>query len=160
MIEENQFGYRDKRGHFVPKEAADRNPLWVLPLNIKKIFNWFVFSYILSWNLFYLVVAFIAYYFFTPPMSEMKSLSIGWISEILLRNYIIGTIFFSLIHIPLYVSKTQGIKFKFNPDWPEKIQKLFTFNKQIFDNLFWSLFWGVPIWTAYEVISLWFILPE
>ena len=39
MIEENQFGYRDKRGHFVPKEAADRNPLWVLPLNIKKIFK-------------------------------------------------------------------------------------------------------------------------
>ena len=96
MIDENQFGYRDKRGHFVPKEAADKNPIWIIPLNIKKIFNWFVFSYVASWNLFYLFVAFIAYYFFTPPMSEMKSLSIGWIFEILFRNYIIGTIFFSL----------------------------------------------------------------
>ena len=155
MIEENKFGFRDKRGHFVPKEAADKNPLWILPLNLKKIFNWFIFSYIFSWNLFYLFIAFIAYYFFTPPMSEMTIFSAGWISEILLRNYVMGTIFFSLIHIPLYISKSQGIKFKFNPNWPEKIQKLFTFNKQIFDNLFWSLFWGVPIWTAYEVISLW-----
>ena len=70
----------------------------------------------------------------------MKNLSPGWISEILIRNYVIGTIFFSLIHIPLYVKKSQGIKFKFNPNWPEKIQKIFTFNKQIFDNLFWSYF--------------------
>ena len=94
MIEENKFGFRDKRGHFVPKEAADKNPLWILPVNLKKIFNWFVFSYIFSWNLFYLFIAFIAYYFFTPPMSEMKIFSVGWISEILLRNYVMGTIFF------------------------------------------------------------------
>ena len=52
MIEENKFGFRDKRGHFVPKKAADKNPLWVLPINLKKIFGWFIFSYILSWNLF------------------------------------------------------------------------------------------------------------
>ena len=47
MIEENKFGFRDKRGHFIPKEAADKNPLWVLPLNIKKIFYFdlVVFNY-------------------------------------------------------------------------------------------------------------------
>ena len=80
MIEENKFGLRDKRGHFVPKDAADKNPLWILPLNLKKIFSWFIFSYIFSWNLFYLFIAFIAYYFFTPPMSEMKTFSVGWSS--------------------------------------------------------------------------------
>ena len=154
MIEEENFGFRDKRGHFVPKEATDKNPVWVLPLNFKKILSWFIFSYIFSWNLVYLIFAFIAYYFFTPPLSEMKSFAPGWMSEILLRNYVIGTIFFSLIHIPLYISKSQGIKFKFNPNWPEKIQKLFTFNRQIFDNLFWSLFWGVPIWTGFETCAL------
>ena len=42
MIEENKFGFRDKRGHFVPKEAADKNPLWILPLNLKKIFGVFM----------------------------------------------------------------------------------------------------------------------
>ena len=130
MIEEKNYGYRDQKGHFVPNEAAEKNPFWVLPINIKKIFNWFVSSYIFSWNLVYLAVALIAYCFFTPALSEMKNLAPGWILEILLRNYVICTIFFSLIHIPLYVGKTQGIKFKFNPNWPNKIHKLFTFNKQ------------------------------
>jgi len=27
MIKEENFGYRDKRGHFIPKEAADKNPI-------------------------------------------------------------------------------------------------------------------------------------
>ena len=35
MIKEENFGYRDKRGHFVPKEAADKNPIWILPFNLK-----------------------------------------------------------------------------------------------------------------------------
>ena len=35
MIKEEDFGYRDKRGHFVPKEAADKNPIWIFPLNIQ-----------------------------------------------------------------------------------------------------------------------------
>ena len=48
MIEENKFGFRDKRGHFVPKEAADKNPLWILPINLKRIFNWFIYTYISS----------------------------------------------------------------------------------------------------------------
>ena len=99
MIEEENFGYRDKRGHFVPKEAADKNPLWILPINFTKIFNWFIYSYIFSWNLVYLFIAFIAFYFFTPAFSEMKNLEYEWISKIQIRNYIIGTIFFSFIHI-------------------------------------------------------------
>ena len=142
MVNEKDFGFRDKKGHFVPKEAADRNPLWLLPLNFKKIINWFIFSYIFSWNLVYFLVALCAY--LLPSFSEMKYLTPNWIIEILIRNYVIGTIFFSLIHIPLYVKKTQGINFKFNPKWPEKISNIFTFKKQIFDNLFWSLF-RVPI---------------
>ena len=30
MIEEKDYGYRDQKGHFVPNEAAEKNPLWVL----------------------------------------------------------------------------------------------------------------------------------
>ena len=156
MINEKEHGFRDKKGHFVPHNAAEKNPIWILPLNLKKIFNWFLFSYIFTWNLVYLIITLLAFIYLTPNLSVMKNLSIDWISLILLRNYIIVIIFFSLIHLPLYVSKRQGIKFKFNPMWPEKKQKLFTFNRQILDNLFWSLCWGVPIWTAYEVLSFWF----
>ena len=87
MIEEKNYGYRDKKGHFVPNEAAEKNPLWLLPLNIRKIINWFLLSYIFSWNLVYFLVALLAYYFFTPSLAEMQNLSPGWIVEILLRNW-------------------------------------------------------------------------
>ena len=154
-MDENNFGTRDKRGHFIPNEAAAKNPLWLRPTNFLKIFEWFIFSYILSWNLFYFAVALVTWLFFTPSLESMKYLEWEWISLILLRNLFLVTIFFNLIHIPLYVKKLQGIRFKFNPNWPEQKQKIFTFKKQSFDNFFWSLGFGVPIWTLYEVISFW-----
>ena len=154
-MDENNFGTRDSRGHLIPNEAAPRNPLWLRPTNFFNIFKWFIFSYIFSWNIFYFSVALVSWLFFTPALETMKYLEWDWVSLILLRNLIIVTIFFNLIHIPLYVKKLQGIKFKFNPSWPEKKQKIFTFKKQSFDNFFWSLGFGVPIWTLYEVISFW-----
>ena len=32
-MDENNFGTRDKRGHFIPNEAAAKNPLWLRPTN-------------------------------------------------------------------------------------------------------------------------------
>ena len=155
FMDENKFGNRDSRGHFIPIESAEKNPVWILPLNFKKIVNWFFYSYIFSWNLFYFLIALFSWQFLTPSISSMQKLELGWILIIFTRNIFLVTIFFSLIHIPLYVKKFQGIKFKFNPQWPDKKQKLFTFNSQIFDNLFWSIGFGVPIWTLYEVLSFW-----
>jgi lathosterol oxidase len=33
----------------------------------------------------------------------------------------------------------------------------FTFGDQVWDNMFWTLAWGVPIWTAYECGLLWML---
>ena len=155
-MDENDYGSRDQKGHYIPNELNIKNPLWIKPLNIKKIINWFFYSYIFSWNLFYFAVAFFSWLFLTPSLEKMEILKWDWALIIFTRNLFIVVLFFSLIHIPLYVKKLQGIKFKFNPKWPTKKQQIFTFNKQIFDNLFWSLCFGVPIWTLYEVLSLWF----
>ena len=38
---------------------------------------------------------------------------------------------------------------------PEETAKRFTFNNQTYDNIFWTLVSGVPIWTCYEVLLLW-----
>ena len=154
-MDEKKFGKRDDRGHFIPKEVASKNPVWILPFNIKNIFNWFIYSYIFSWNLFYFAVALIVWLFFTPSIASMEFLNWKWISIIFVRNLFLVTIFFNLIHIPLYVKKFQGIKFKFNPKWPDQKKKIFTFNKQNLDNIFWSIGFGVPIWTLFEVLSFW-----
>ena len=47
-----------------------------------------------------------------------------------------------------------GTEFKYNRQWPRK-SSAFKFGDQTFDNMFWALASGVPIWTAYEVLLLW-----
>ena len=36
----------------------------------------------------------------------------------------------------------------------------FTFGDQVWDNMFWSLAWGVPIWTFYECGLLWLLTQD
>ena len=61
----------------------------------------------------------------------------------------------STLHLWLYVWKKQNTKFKYNRSWPKKVSKIFLFNNQTYDNIFWTLASGVTVWTTYEVILLW-----
>ena len=45
--------------------------------------------------------------------------------------------------------------FKYNRKWPDDHAERFTFNNQTYDDMFWTLASGVPIWTCYEVLMLW-----
>ena len=69
-MDENDYGSRDQKGHYIPNELNIKNPLWIKPLNIKKIINWFFYSYIFSWNLFYFAVAFFSWIFLTPSLEK------------------------------------------------------------------------------------------
>ena len=43
-MDENDYGSRDQKGHYIPNELNIKNPLWIKPLNIKKIINLQYFS--------------------------------------------------------------------------------------------------------------------
>jgi sterol desaturase/sphingolipid hydroxylase (fatty acid hydroxylase superfamily) len=47
------------------------------------------------------------------------------------------------------------VKFKYNAQWPETDNRSFMFHGQTRDNIFWTLVSGVPIWSAYEILTLW-----
>jgi sterol desaturase/sphingolipid hydroxylase (fatty acid hydroxylase superfamily) len=85
----------------------------------------------------------------------MKSFAIGWIAAIFVRN--LGLIFLvaGAWHLRLYVQQAQGLKFKYNGRWLARDNPIFLFRSQILDNIFWTVASAVPIWTAYEVLSLW-----
>jgi sterol desaturase/sphingolipid hydroxylase (fatty acid hydroxylase superfamily) len=55
----------------------------------------------------------------------------------------------------LYAWRKQGAVFKYNRKWPSEKSSVFLFNNQTYDNIFWTLVSGVPIWTAYELLLLW-----
>ena len=73
---------------------------------------------------------------------------------ILLRNVVLAILVYGAWHLWLYVWRKQGTTFKYNRQWPKE-SPAFLFNNQTYDNMFYTLVSGVPIWTAYEVLLLW-----
>ena len=50
--------------------------------------------------------------------------------------------------------RTQDTRSKYNSKWPGRGDR-FTFGSQTRENVFWTLASGLPIWTAWEVVTLW-----
>ena len=72
-------------------------------------------------------------------------------SEMCIRD----RLWYGAFHLWLYVKRNQGTTFKYNPKWPETDNSGFLFRNQTVDNLIWCFGSGLPIWTAFEVFTLW-----
>ena len=156
-MNETEFGTRDRRGYWVPAKLIEYPPVFVAPFNIRRFLKW-VFGYpgyILPWNAVYAGFAAVVWLLLTPPMETMRVFSADWIVPLLFRNAAIVFVFFGAFHLRLYILRRQGTEFKFNPNWPSRSTPAFLFKNQNLDNLIWTFASGVPIWTAYEVVTLW-----
>jgi sterol desaturase/sphingolipid hydroxylase (fatty acid hydroxylase superfamily) len=87
--------------------------------------------------------------------SDVARLSVGWIALVLVCNEVIAAGFYGAWHHLLYRRRAQGLRFKYNPNWPKERGDKFLFGRPMASNVFWSLVSGVPIWTAYLVLTLW-----
>jgi len=151
------YGKRDKRGDWKPFKAIEYPPVFVWPAQPTKFLRWLLGypGYILPWNLFYAAAGVVIWLWLTPPMQAMQTFSPGWIAFVLARNAAIVLLFFGAFHLQLYVQKRQGTSFKFNAKWPSTDNPAFLFQSQTIDNLIWTFASAVPIWTAYEALTLW-----
>jgi sterol desaturase/sphingolipid hydroxylase (fatty acid hydroxylase superfamily) len=95
------------------------------------------------------------WFFMTPSLDHFQTLSLFWFGVLLVRNLVLALIVYGTWHLWLYVFRKQGTEFKYNRKWPDENSKRFTFNNQTYDNMFWTLASGVPIWTCYEMLLLW-----
>ena len=151
---ENNVGYTDSRGEWRPDNPIVFAPLFIWPPKIMKFFVWLV-NYIFTWNLFYLGVVLLSYYFLQPPLEEMKTFRISWVSTILIRNMALVWIIYGGWHLYLYKYKKRGTDSKYCPRWQSTSGSTFLWNDQVYDNVFWTCASAVPIWTAYEVVTFW-----
>ncbi len=150
-------GTRDKRGDWHPPERLKPAPLfrrpWRFPAFLKWVFGWDGFLF--PWNALYVVIATLTWLFLTPDLATTKTFAPGWIAFVLVRN--LGLIF--LVsggwHLRLYVQRAQGADYKYSGRWLARDNPIFLFKNQVLDNMFWTIASAVPIWTAYEVLSLW-----
>ncbi len=140
-----------------PADVLEVAGVFVWPPRPGAILIWLFGShgYLLPWNALYFAIALICWFLFTPEMSAMKDIKLGWISLILLRNLGLTIIVFGAWHLYFYILKRQKADFKFNEKQPPTNSKSFLFRHQVWDNIFWTVVSAVPIWTGYEVVMLW-----
>lgn len=152
-----EFGTRDERGYWKPPYPTHFSPLFAWPLNPKAILKW-LFGYpgfLWPMKALYTMFAFITVAFLQPAIETCKNLEFGWIGLMLLRNFIMMLVLNGVLHLMLYTFRLHGNERKYNPSFQEETKRQFLFGKQPLDNAFRSLFSGVPIWTAYEVLYIW-----
>jgi sterol desaturase/sphingolipid hydroxylase (fatty acid hydroxylase superfamily) len=154
-MDDLQYGTRNKRGDFAPREALQIAPFLQVPLRPVKILQWLP-GYFLPWNLMFMALGALFWFFLTPDTATLKTLAPGWIFYLLARNSLLVLIVYGLLELRLYKQRAQGGRFKYNGAWPaEKPSDVFMFKSQNIDNIIRTFATGVPIWTAYEVFGLW-----
>ena len=146
----------ERQWNYMPRVPIRVSPFFELPLSVRRMFawisdRWFAFAE----NSILLIVATISWFWFQPPMVEMQTLAFGWIAEMYVRNFILLLIVAGGLHLYFFTFKKQGKDLMFDGRDLMHKGRMFTFNNQVYDNIFWSLGSGVFFWTGYEVLMFW-----
>jgi sterol desaturase/sphingolipid hydroxylase (fatty acid hydroxylase superfamily) len=154
-MNDSHFGTRNKRGDWSPNTHLSIAPYFSWPRDLSVWGNWLK-GYLFPWNMLYMALTAIFWFWLTPSFETMKTLSPGWIAFLFLRNCLLVLIVYGLLELRLYMKRAQGNSFKYNAKWPaEQPSDVFMFKSQNIDNIIRTFASGVPIWTAYEVLGYW-----
>jgi sterol desaturase/sphingolipid hydroxylase (fatty acid hydroxylase superfamily) len=150
-------GMRDKFGDWRPSELIETPPIFVWPPKPMRFLKWFFGfpGYLWPWNFVYAAIAVLTWMFLTPDFDRMKTLEAGWIAVVFFRNSALLFVVVGLWHLRLYMQKAQGTEYKYSNRWLATDNPYFMFRSQLLENVFWTYVSAVPIWTAYEVVTLW-----
>ena len=108
-----------------------------------------------SRNVLFLLMAWLVYRYLLQDLSHMRSLSVGWILPIFLRNILFMVVIAGGLHLYFYTSRAQGKRLKYDVRSDLEKSRKFSFRNQVWDNIFWSLAGGATVWSVYEVVYLW-----
>ena len=138
-----------------PALPIGMSPVFDLPPKPKAAFAWLLGTWSkLTPPVSHLVFAIIAFALFWPDMAVMDDLSWGWMAQIFAVNFCATVILAGALHLYLFVYKGQEMRLKFDVRPMERSPR-FTFSHQTWDNIFWSLTSGVPIWSAWMILYFW-----
>lgn len=101
------------------------------------------------------LISLCSWFFLQPPLEVTANLSLDWIGLLYLRNLLLMIAVAGGLHFYFYTRKKQRDTLRYDTRDLKGMQKSFTFQSQIADNIFWTLASGVTIWTGYEVLMFW-----
>ncbi len=152
-----EFGSYDAKGHWHPGYPSEFAPLFQWPIRPLKTLKWLLQwgGYLYPSNLMYVALGLITVLWFQPSLAEAKNLEFGWIGYMLLRNFILLWVFYGGLHLIFYTLKLFGNKQKYHPSFHQEKNKKFLFHNQVYDNVFRSNVFSLPLWTFWEVMYWW-----
>jgi sterol desaturase/sphingolipid hydroxylase (fatty acid hydroxylase superfamily) len=155
VINDLDYGTRNKRGDWSPNAAIQVGPLLDTPWSAMRVLRWLP-GYVFPWNAVFLGLGALLWLYLTPSRETLQTLRWDWVLWLLLRNSALILVLYGSLEIRLYVKRTQGNRFKFNGKFPaDQLSDVFAFKSQNMDNALRTFASGLPIWTAYEVMFLW-----
>lgn len=147
----NQGGW-----HWLPSVPLVGSPLGTWPVKPLRFLKTIVSSWLpLSDKLLVVGVSILTWLYLTPDLERCQVFVIDWMAQVYLRNLGMFAIVAGGLHLYLYTFKAQGDRLRYDSRKFQRNNPRYTFNNQIYDNMFWSLASGVTVWSAYEIVGLW-----
>jgi sterol desaturase/sphingolipid hydroxylase (fatty acid hydroxylase superfamily) len=150
----NDSRQHDRSGGWQPPGLIEAAPIFVWPPR-PRAFLGAVFAFLCPWRILYAGIALLTWLFLTPDFANMRTFAVGWIATIFFRNLGLIVLLAGAWHLRLYVQRAQGTDYKYNGRWLASRHPNFLFHNQLLDNIFWTVVSAVPIWSAYEIFTLW-----
>jgi sterol desaturase/sphingolipid hydroxylase (fatty acid hydroxylase superfamily) len=140
-----------------PARRVEMGPPFEWPPRPRYLFRWlFGFpGYLWPWSILFLGLSVASWHYAAPDTESLRGFSSGWIVSLLMWNLATLVLVAGAWHLWFYVLRAQGIHYKYNGRWLSRNNPTFLFSDQLWDNVFWNLCSAVPIWTAYEALTVW-----
>ncbi|MEM7428314.1 MAG: sterol desaturase family protein [Pseudomonadota bacterium] len=147
---------RRSEWNWQPEGPVENSPIFAWPPQPVAAFKWLARTWLqLSEQMIFALIAVAIWLYVQPPLEDCKGFALGWMANVWLRNMVLMTIVAGGLHLYFYTYKKQGKERKYDPRDLARKGRSFTFNSQVYDNMFWSLASGVTQWTLYECLLLW-----
>ncbi len=142
--------------HYIPPLPLHASPYFSWPPRPVACVKWILRGWLpLSERLVILVLSILSWLYFHPALERCREFAPDWIAQIYLRNLALLFLVAGGLHLYFYVWRRQGDERRYDARPFPVNNRVFTFNSQVRDNLFWSCASGVTIWSAYEVLMMW-----
>lgn len=156
-MSEQTANSRDARGAWRPDELIQNPPIYNWPPRPLAVTKWFVGfpGYLWPLNILVLGITVATWFLMTPEMAEMKTFEIWWVAVLYVRNLALTAAFYGGLHLYFYTLRKQDDKLEFSNRPFVTNSKRFLFGDQVYDNVFRTLAYAVPLITVYEALTYW-----
>lgn len=139
-----------------PDLPIPNSPVFAWPPRPKEAIRWLA-SYWLAVSMIVLevITACVVWYTLQPDPLRVAAFDPVAIGLMYVRNLLLMSLIAGGLHLYLHAYRRQGSERQFDPRDLSRSNRRFTFNHQVWDNIFWTCASGVTLWTAFEGLYMW-----